>query len=65
MRTASKVGYVTVVPLDNRRLVFKRPLKSLGSKSSRGSKSSLVVQACLKIYLYSVNTDYYCILKIS
>lgn len=52
MRTASKVGYVMFVPFDDQRLAFERPLKSFGSKSSRGSKSSQITQACLKIYLY-------------
>lgn len=54
MRTANKVGYVMLVPLKDQKLDFKRPLKSLRRKSSRSSKSYLVVQACVKICLYWV-----------
>lgn len=65
MRTASKVGYVVFVSFGDQGLRFERPLKSLGSKSSRGSKNYQVTQACLKLYLYKVNTDYCWVLKVS
>lgn len=48
MRTAGEVGYVVFVPFDDQRLAFERPLRSFGSQSYRGSKSSQVTQACFK-----------------
>lgn len=65
MRTASTVGCVVFVSFGDQGLHFERPLKSFGSRSSRGSKNYQVIQACLKIYLYKVNTDYCWVLKVS
>lgn len=65
MRTASEVGYVVFVSFGDQGLHFEKPLKSFGSKSSRGSKSYQFTHACLKIYLYEVNTDYCWVLTVS